>query len=406
MRLKTALTVLLSLLTSLIFSQSRFDKGYFIDNSGQRTECLIRDEGWLSSPAEVKYRLRNEQDNTLSFRVSDVSEFGTDNKTVYKRVTADFIVSSQMAGSVDRTFEFRPVPKTVFVKQLVFGNVRLFLYRESSISNFLLQINDQPLEVLRYKKYSEIGFKIKENNEYRRQILRMLPCKNLSVQNLVYAEQALINYIEEYRKCSGNNQLNSYDVVKENIGSTNFKILAGIQALDFKFYDISRGEILDFENKIVFKGGLEIERILEFNNNKWSIFLSPSFMRYVADLEGKDLGSFQDPYTLELSRLEILIGGRHYMFINNTTALFLEMGITLDKDFNSGITSEFNENDSPNGYQEIRKFNFGSGFGVGVNISQKYYVKGNYFLKQNILRGYKTGNELSRINLILGIKVL
>jgi glutathionylspermidine synthase len=47
---KKFLLVLLLLNSVLAFTQNNFEKGYFIDKSGKKIDCLVKDFEWEFSP--------------------------------------------------------------------------------------------------------------------------------------------------------------------------------------------------------------------------------------------------------------------------------------------------------------------------------------------------------------------
>ena len=109
-----------------------------------------------------------------------------------------------------------------------------------------------------------------------------------------------------------------------------------------------------------------------------------------------------DPEEFELSRLETLLGARHYVFLNDKSSIFLEAGSAFDFDFKTNITgagiseSRLNEN----------KVNFAVLAGLGYSYNQKLYSRVNYYFDQNILTflaSYK--NSLSRLSITIGYKL-
>ena len=79
-------TILLTLLflTLNIFSQSNFEKGYFINNSGNKTTCLIKNENWKNNPNSFEYKL-SESDESKKNSINNVSEFSIPGKFKYEK---------------------------------------------------------------------------------------------------------------------------------------------------------------------------------------------------------------------------------------------------------------------------------------------------------------------------------
>jgi len=68
------------------YSQIIFEKGYFIDNAGQKTECLIKNMDWRSNPTAFDYKL-SESDKSKTETIASVKEFGIYTVARYKRYT-------------------------------------------------------------------------------------------------------------------------------------------------------------------------------------------------------------------------------------------------------------------------------------------------------------------------------
>jgi len=50
------------MISSGIFAQVNFEKGHFITENGQKTECFIKNEGWESNPSKFDYKLTLDSD--------------------------------------------------------------------------------------------------------------------------------------------------------------------------------------------------------------------------------------------------------------------------------------------------------------------------------------------------------
>lgn len=69
----TILLLYLNFVTAI--AQGNFENGYFIDNYGEKTTCLIKNEGWNDNPRSFKY-LKNMEGETLIKNIADVKGFG------------------------------------------------------------------------------------------------------------------------------------------------------------------------------------------------------------------------------------------------------------------------------------------------------------------------------------------
>lgn len=53
----TVLLLLFFCFIKISSAQIAYEPGYFIDNQGEKTTCLIRDRGWKNNPSSITYRL-------------------------------------------------------------------------------------------------------------------------------------------------------------------------------------------------------------------------------------------------------------------------------------------------------------------------------------------------------------
>ena len=74
----------------------------------------------------------------------------------------------------------------------------------------------------------------------------------------------------------------------------------------------------NFGTKLGFSVGIEAEFILPFNNNKWALLIEPTYQYFNTKKETPDLTS-----EINYSSIEIPIGVRHYMFINQKSKIFI-----------------------------------------------------------------------------------
>ena len=74
MRKKILLSIIL-LLNYYGFSQVNFEKGYFITNSDEKIDCLIKNRDWKNNPIDFEYKL-SDNDKFISTNIKLVKEFG------------------------------------------------------------------------------------------------------------------------------------------------------------------------------------------------------------------------------------------------------------------------------------------------------------------------------------------
>ena len=179
-----------------LFSQTSFEKGYFVNNEGNKVEVLIKNLNWLNPPKQVQYK-SDENAEVQSFDVENVSEFRVDGGPLYKRVKADFPKTHQFLK--EKGVEPQPelVNKTVFVKRILNGSASLYEFSGDKDRDFLIQIGGGELLPLLYKQYDVDINAITENNIFRRQLLKNLSCDSTdNIQTVNYNAASLVSSLQ------------------------------------------------------------------------------------------------------------------------------------------------------------------------------------------------------------------
>lgn len=354
------------------FSQIIFEKGYLIDNSGQETSCLIRNLQWLKNPTEIDYKIDENSDVQIA-TISSIREFGFDNGSKYVRETVEIDRSSR---------DYNPGPEfkeeTLFLKVLIKGSANLYAYADSNLERFFYSVQGSPIKQLVYKVYKAYHAEGK-NTQYKQQLLNDLNCETFNIstfEKLDYNRKELTKFFVRYHECKGDAFV-VYQDPKVKRKAFNFGIHAGMQTTNMNFINSKfKNRTADFDNKIGFSAGLSVELVLPFNRNKWAVFVEPTFQSY-DDTKAMRHGDAAVSY----KSIQTPIGLRHYMFLNNNSALFLEGFFLLDSPFQSSLKMS-------NVIEVVDfKTNFSGGVGVGFKY-QKFNVTARYFAPQDLASNY------------------
>ncbi len=369
-----ALTLLIGVAA---IAQIKFEPGYFIDNNGKKTECLIRNLAWKNNPETFEYIL-SEGENPQKTTIQEVSEFSAGNGYKYKRFTTEIDYSSNNTSelSVNKSPDFQT--KTVFLKTLIEGKAVLYQYEELNlIRYFISQGNAEKAEQLVYKIYltEKNNTDILTNNYFRQQLFMALKSPELSesdFKNISYNKNDLTKLFIRYNEIE-NVAFTNLDS-RQNKNIFNFKITAA--AFMGKLNVMDHPGLYHYDsNKAAFGIGFETELVLPFNQHKWSLFLNPNYQVFNDEGETKNY-IFETKYNL----LQIPIGIRHYMFLNEKSKLFLNAGLALNIPLNSNFTYQAN---SGKVETKIEKSSgFFTGFGYG---SDNYWIEARYAFKNGIL---------------------
>ena len=79
---KQLLFLLITILSFNCYSQISFEKGYYIDNSNQKTNCLIKNIDWKNNPTQFEYKL-SENSESKKKTIESIKEFGINNISKY-----------------------------------------------------------------------------------------------------------------------------------------------------------------------------------------------------------------------------------------------------------------------------------------------------------------------------------
>lgn len=331
--LKQTLVLLFLLASNFIYAQINFKPGYFIDNSGNRLECLIKDMEWKSNPTSFEYKASAESSTQIG-SIDNVQEFRIENFPKYIRKTVE----------MDRWDVFSPVTEernsvykteTIMLKELVNGDATLYGYADGSLTTYFYEVNQNPIRQLVRKNYFIIdgnGFKIQlANYMYKRQLYGDLKCDEITenqAKNLSYFEGDFVRFFQKYNSCMG---VTTDEVVTSK---TKFHLSARVgvvqNSLDVQYpYDVRYN--YDFGSKTNLRIGFEAEIILPFNKNKWSLLVEPVYAAFKS--EG-DQTIFTD--NVDYKAIEFQFGLRHYMFLNPDSRVFINLGVVYALNINDG----------------------------------------------------------------------
>jgi hypothetical protein len=395
MKAKFLLLVLFISISS--YSQISFEKGYFISNEGQKTECLIRNLDWSSNPTNFDFKL-TETDEIQKTDITKVKEFSINNISTFKRFTVKMDRSSELAQNLSR--EKNPIFKeeTLFLRVLVDGKASLFSYKEVNLYRYFFSIDNSNVEQLIFKSYlfdkatqdktsnsnntGELAYSgVSVNNTFKQQLFNSLKSENISlkeIEALRYNEEELKNLFIKYEKNS-NVELKQYS---ENIKRDYFNIYAriGLSNSSFSIHQLTNVYNnpwnVDMENQSNIRLGLEFEFVMPYNKNKWSLIAEPTYENFKSEKFSNNRTTNVDYKSFNLP-----IGVRHYMFLNKNTKLFVNALYNFSFSQNSKISNKFGN--QLNNYNEIDPSgNFV--LGCGISFKDKINLEFRYGFKRSI----------------------
>lgn len=403
------ITPFLILLINLSFNaQTHYEKAYFIENDNVRTDCLIKNIDWKDNPTEIDYKILT-TDNKIIREIQHIKEFGSDNLYKYERkeILLDTSATDIDKLGINSKPEFKN--KIVFLKKLVEGEASLYEYSSNGNVYFFYSVNKSTIEQLIYKKYLVNITNIRVNNGFQNQLLSYVKSDAISfidISKLNYNRKELSNYFIKYNNNLGNKFIDYNKSVSK--GSFNFKLKAGINfsSLDLNvLFNNDYSYTTRTEKQTNLNYGIEFEYLLPFRNNKWSIYIEPTYSNYKSQGQTTFNPTELDYYSLtrnwevDYNYLNISLGMRYFIFLTDNSKLFLDCAFVMNQPLDSKVYN----------VEETLQLNTGTknsaAFGVGYSYKSKYMIaiKINSY---NILDNYTSySSKFTTTSINFGYKI-
>lgn len=390
---------LLLLFTAFIsfntYSQISFEKGYFITNSGQKTDCLIKNIDWLYNPTDFKYKV-SENSEPIDSDIKTVKEFGIYNSSKFIRATVKIDRSTENIQKL--TYDRNPVfvEEQLFLKVLVEGQSNLYFYEDQNIKRFFFNNNNSDIEQLIYKIYlstDENGYDVMTGNKYYKQQLWLnLKCPKIGmskIEKLEYKKTSLTSFFTEYNNCNNSDTANHAKAKKDLF---NLTVRPRLNSSSFSID--SKSTSVDFGNKSNFAFGVEAEFIMPYNKNKWAFAIETSYQSYKAEnsADADDVSGGKLITTVDYSTIQVPVTVRYYSFINKNSKIFFNAFYLFDINLKSSL--DFKRADNSTFRSESFKIRNSLGAGVGYKFIDKFSLEARYqagkFVESNLTnRNYR-----------------
>lgn len=394
--MKKTIALLLLVFPVLCIAQINFEPGYFIEN-GVKTECIIRNIGWKNNPASFDYKL-NESDEAKTKAIKEISEFTVGNNYKYKKFTVNIDRSASATEFLltDRAPEWKQ--ETLLLKLLIGGELSLYQYQESNVTRYFYSAEDANPEQLVYKKFMRQN-EVVENNMFRQQLFNLMKDQGYTAEKfekIDCVENDLAKVFSEYNNAKNGKVENLSE--KRNKGYFNIKITPGITFTSYTAKNDNLKLDLNFPNKTSFRIGAEIEYVFPFNKNKWSLFLESYYHSYSSKVTNGESHA-----EIDFKYIGFPIGIRHYMYLNQTSKIFINASYIATVKLGDSNISYYN-------------YNIYNGKKLGIDGPMGFTIGGGYSYKRLSaeLRYFKTKHvqdygywksDYNSIDLILGYRI-
>ncbi len=385
---KTILTILFAIISIYSYAQISFEEGYYIDNSGKKTVCYIKNLDWKNNPEDFLYKLTLDSE-VAKKTINTTKEFKIGAALKYERHTVKIDQSSKDVKRLSTVREPDFVEKTVFLKSVVEGKASLFLYESNKQRRYFFSIDKGQVEPLIYKIYTIEDDQIAKNEKYKQQLWQKVRYENVAmsaIERVRYRRKDLAKYFNTFNSYHTDTPTLDY-TKKEDRKSFTIGLEAGAQFSSFSIKNLmDRGDI-DFDSNTSFRFGVEAAFILPFNNDKWSIVLEPAYQYFNA--EKRDVVIFRSE-TLDAERttdveveyqsIEVPLGIRHTFRLSKNSKLFVTGSFVIDLNFSSeirarGISALTGDISTDDNWM----------FGIGYRFKDKYSLEIKQTTSRNLL---------------------
>lgn len=373
------------------YAQISFEKAYFISNSDERKEGLIRNVDWNNNPTQFSFKsAENAEEVTIT--LESAKEFGIYDKSKYVRRHVDMDRSGRTLKALSE--EKKPVfqKEQHYLKVLVEGKASLYEYTDGNILRFFFNTGDSPVEQLVYKKYRSSKTEIAENERFKQQLWNALKCEGITkneVEKTNYRSKDLIDLFVEYNACVGSDYVNFENKQKQNL--FHLTLRPGINSTSATVYNSQTNTLnADFDNSINFRVGIEAEYIMPFNKNKWSVIVEPTYQYFKSNYTSSRSVIEK---SIDYTSIELPVGIRHYLFLDETSKLFINGSFVTDFSSKASIFNNFTE----------IKTGFNLAFGLGYKCDDKYSLEFRYFTSRELFHNYKFyDSDYKTVSVIVG----
>jgi len=391
---KLTLVLIFVIITVTCYAQISYEKGYYVDDSDQKVDCLIKNTDWRNNPTEFKYKL-SENSDVVSTSIKAVKEFGIYNVSKYLKSKVKIDRSSEFIDELSNQRAPFLEEEVLFLKVLVEGSTNLYEYIDGNLKRYFYSKNNVTIDQLIYKRYKNSNGKVAKNNRYKQQLWSDLKCPNLKIDKIKktgYYKNDLISFFVEFNECNNQEYINYDKKQKRDIFNLSIRPGFNYSSLSIENND-SNFRNTEFDNDFGFRFGVEAELIIPFNKNKWSIIVEPTYQQFKTE---KKTENGRQNAVVDYKSIELPVGIRHYFFLNEDDKLFINGLFIIDFSGNSAISFD------RSGDLEIYSLeNFA--LGLGYKHNNRYSLELRYHTRRELLNGFLFWrSDYSALSIIFG----
>lgn len=369
---------------SSFLAQTEYQKGYFINNDNQRTECFILNEDWYENPFSFTYKL-NPNGEELHADIEDITCFEIDSILKYVRREVEVDLSADI-GIENYSLQQAPEFETqiLFLNVLVEGDLNLYYYKGDNLTRFFIKYMDEKTTQLIFKWHYTVDGGLAKNELYKRQLASYMQCNpqfRFQIMDVSYVKKSLVKLFESYEKCSGKPNI-YYQAKRKGHFVLNASAGGSLSFLEV----ITTTGVGNYKQSGIygFNMGPELEYFFPIKNNKLTLIIKPSIE---IDRSGFHV-SDRHYAKYKLNYLTLPIGLRYYGYMQNNRRLFFNAGVSFSSAISSGIdTYNKNIDNEPTTHAHFlpfTKFTLGFFAGVGYGIDKLAFELRYNGINQNL----------------------
>lgn len=212
-------------------AQKEFMAGYIVNNAGDTIRGKIDNTKWVQAPSQIRFKQENQ--NAIKYRLSDIQSFAINNEATYVRKKISLDITPHMSAKLLHSYDRVLVDTTVFLKQLIKGRLNLYYLKDGNTKgHFFIEKLNEPIQELidhRFLRKTESGTFEVHLDTYNKQLYDLCEdCSNYSgkIFKYLYRETALTPLIIKYNAFFGDNK--PVEVSKKEKFKSTFFILANV----------------------------------------------------------------------------------------------------------------------------------------------------------------------------------
>jgi len=326
--MRSLFTLLILFVFANVSAQSKFEIGYYIDQSGNKFDGEIAELALQNFPSDIKIRKRGVVE-TISVGELAYIQYGT---LIFEKKSFEYDPSARLdISNFSKEKEFNLVNKTAFLQLLVNGEFKLYKYLENGVATYFYEISAQKLTTLKYKKYVEHAVDIKENKEFINQLINDVQGESSFKEGyydaLKYNDSDLIEY---FTKINGKNN------TMKGESKLLFNFFAGYSSTTLNIKFIQDFPTNNYQHITVMP---ELEYVL--NNNLMdptSFYLNLKYRSFKSNYE--EIFVRENWYhEVEYQALLLGVGVKKYFLSSANNKFYGKLGIGIDMPIKSNIIS-------------------------------------------------------------------